>query len=319
MNRLQSAKEGLVCGDISGFCILQDVARWEASSISEKMIRYTSDNLTEPKKTVHERFGEQLFVDIHCHCLPCIDDGPANISDSFDLCQALVKDGITKVIATPHQLGRFDGCNDASQIRNAVSILNKELKRSNISLVVMPGGDIRVDERICQLLETDKILTLADNGKYILLELPHQIFIDIEPLLVELTSLGIQAIISHPERNIILAQQPQILLKWLEHSAHLQITAASLLGDFGIMAQKAAWRFLSSGSASIVATDAHDLNFRRPRMKTAFEHISTKLGETIARLVCIDNPLRVLQGNDILTIRSMGIRKCIDGTVSRSS
>ena len=50
----------------------------------------------------------------------------------------------------------------------------------------MPGGDVRVDERICQLLEADRILTLADGGKYILLELPHQILMNIEPLLVGL-------------------------------------------------------------------------------------------------------------------------------------
>jgi protein-tyrosine phosphatase len=283
------------------------------------MIRYAGDNLTEIPNTGHEVFGQQLYVDIHCHCLPCIDDGPATMSDSFALCRALVKDGITKVIATPHQLGRFNGYNEALQIRNAVSTLNENLKNNNIPLTVAAGADVRVDERICQLLEADEILTLADSGKYILLELPHEIFIDVEPLLVELTSLGVQAIISHPERNIFLAKQPQILLKWLEHSAHLQITAASLLGDFGIMAQKAAWQFLSSGLASVVATDAHDLNDRIPCMKPAFRHISTKLGETTARLVCIENPLRVLEGHDLQTICSMGIRKCIDETVPSRS
>lgn len=273
------------------------------------MLRYANDNLIETEKTGHERFDQQLYVDIHCHCLPAIDDGPATMPEAIALCQALVKDGITKVVATPHQLGRFDGRNEAAQVREAVSILNGKLKSSNIPLTVVPGGDVRVDERICQLLETDKILTLADNGKYILLELPHEVFIDVEPLLVELASLGIQAIISHPERNFVFVQQPKILLKWLEHSTHLQITAASLLGDFGIMAQKAAWQFLSSGWASVVATDAHDLNIRRPCMKAAFEHISTRLGETIARLACIENPLRVLKGHDIQTIRSIGVKE----------
>lgn len=282
------------------------------------MLRYANDNLIEAEKTGHKRFDQQLYVDIHCHCLPCVDDGPATMSDSFALCQALVKDGITKVVATPHQLGRFNGHNEAARIREAVSNLNGKMKSSNIPLTVVPGGDVRVDERICQLLETDKVLTLADNGKYILLELPHEVFIDVEPLLVELASLGVQAIISHPERHPVFAKQPTILLKWLAHGAHLQVTGGSLLGEFGPVAERAAWHFLGAGWASFVATDAHDLDGRRPCMKAAFKHISIKLGETVARLVCIENPLRILEGRNIQMIGSTA-RKRTDERVPSSS
>jgi len=264
------------------------------------MIPSVNDNLEGSKKNGSKRFSKQQYVDIHCHCLPAVDDGPATMPDALALCLALVEDGMTTVIATPHQLGRFNGYNEAVQIREAVSVLNEELESNGIALTVMPGGDIRVDERICQLLEADKILTLADGGKYILLELPHQNFIDIEPLLIELSSLGIQAIISHPERHYILAKQPEILRKWLKHSTHLQVTTSSLLGEFGSTARERAWQFLSSGLAVLVATDSHDLNSRRPCMKTAFERISIKLSREIARVVCIENPSRVLKGRDLI-------------------
>jgi len=154
--------------------------------------------------------------------------------------------------------------------------------------------------------------------KYLLLELPHEVLIDIEPLLVGLASLGIQAIISHPERHFALAKQPEMLLKWLNRGAYLQVTSGSLLGEFGNLAQIAAWHFLSSGWASFVATDAHNLDGRRPRMKVAFEQISTKLGHAVARLVCIENPLRVLEGGDIQMIRSTGARKHTDERVRSS-
>ena len=278
-----------------------------------------NDNLTETEKIFAERFDRRQYIDIHCHCLPAVDDGPATRIDALALCRGLVDDCVTEVMATPHQLGRFSDCNDAAQIRDAVSALNEDLRRNDIPLTVMPGGDVRVDERICQLLETDKILTLADGGKYILLELPHEVFIDIEPLLAELASLGIQAIISHPERHFVLAKQPKILLKWLAHGAYLQVTGGSLLGDFGPVAQRAAWHFLSSGWASFVATDAHDLDGRRPRMKAAAKHISIKLGKTIARLVCIENPLRVLEGRNIQMIGSTGTRERTDERVPSSS
>lgn len=265
---------------------------------------YAADNLTA--------FGRQQYVDVHCHCLPAVDDGPATMAEALALCRRITDDCVAAVIATPHQLGRFSGCNEAPQIREAVAILNRELKNNNIALTVAAGGDVRVDERICQLLEADRILTLADGGKYILLELPHEIFVDIEPLLVELSSLGIRAIISHPERHPFLAKQPKVLCKWLERSAYLQVTAASLLGDFGPAAEKAGWDFLNRGWVSIVATDSHDSSRRRPRMKTAFEHISGKMGHGVARLLCIENPSSVLTGRDIASVCAPVMRKYIN-------
>ncbi len=258
-----------------------------------------SDNQAETERTFAKMSDQSQYIDIHCHCLAGVDDGPATIDEALALCRELTYDGVRTVIATPHQLGRFSDCNDASYIREAVSLLNEELRRNEIPLGVMPGGDIRVDERICQLLEADRILTLADNGKYILLELPHEILIDIQPLLVELASLGVQAIVSHPERHRVLIRRPDLLLKWLASGVHLQVTAASLLGEFGPAVQRAAWHFLSSGWVSFVATDAHDLYGRRPLMRAAFEQISDELGVAVARQICIENPTRILEGQNI--------------------
>ena len=277
------------------------------------------ENLAAAEKVGCGRPGREHYVDIHCHCLPGVDDGPATISESLSLCRALVDDGVTAVIATPHQLGRFSERNEAESIRERVTALNEQLEGNGIGLRIVPGGDIRVDERICQLIEADRILTLADGGKYILLELPHDIFIDIEPLLVELSALGIRAIISHPERHPIIARPGpseyrtrSVLLRWLAEGAHIQLTAASLLGDFGATAQRAAWEFLTSGWACFVATDAHDLDGRRPRMNAVYQQINARLGEATARRVCIENPLRVLEGGQVLSTHCTGTRNWID-------
>ncbi len=239
------------------------------------------------------------YTDIHCHCLPALDDGPETDAQALVLCADLVDDGITTVIATPHQLGKYGDSNNAEKIRRRVRELDKLLKSNNIPLTVLPGADVRVDERICRLLADDTILTLADGGRYVLLELPHEIFLNIEPLLEELASNGFQAIISHPERHRVLARHPEILFDWFSYSACFQITAGSLLGGFGSKAKHAAWHFLKSGYASIVATDSHDSNGRRPCMKTAYERINAELGRDIAQMVCVENPMCVLKGQDI--------------------
>lgn len=263
-------------------------------SINSNMKNAHNDHLTGHKC--------EKFVDIHCHCLPGLDDGPANISEALLLCQALAAEGIAVAVATPHQLGRFEGRNNAENVRITVQNLNATLRNSGISIKIVPGGEVRVDERICQLLEADEILTLADKSGYILLELPHQIFIDIESLLQELASMGIHPVISHAERIAALTKKPDVLLRWLEYSTCLQITASSLFGDFGFEAERAAWNYLSSGLAIIVATDSHNINSRRPRMRAAFNRITMKLGKDVAHLVCIENPLRVINGQDILSM-----------------
>jgi protein-tyrosine phosphatase len=254
-------------------------------------------------KSNNRRVSEhtQDYIDIHCHCLPGIDDGPATQNDALALCRSLVDDGVTTVIATPHQLGQYDGCNEAPEIRKAVLSLNEELEKNHIPLTVMPGGDVRLDERICQLLKDDKIMTLADGGKYILLELPSEILIDIEPLIVELASLDVKVIVSHPERHFVLNRYYDVIPKWLRHSALLQITAGSLLGNFGPLAERAAWHYIKAGWVSLVATDSHNLRGRRPRMRDAFRNISLKMGQTTAHKLCNENPLRVLEGNNIVT------------------
>ncbi len=245
-------------------------------------------------------YKEDKFTDIHCHCLPGLDDGPRTMAESVELCRMLASEGIKTIVATPHQLGRFDASNEARQVRQTVCDLTVSLEESRIPLEILPGAEVRVDERIPMLLEADRVLTLADGGRYVLLELPLDVYIDVEPLLVELSAMGIVSIMAHAERIAAMKMPPSVLLRWLDHSTHLQITASSLSGDFGPDFRRAAWDLLSSGWASLVATDTHDLNMRRPRMKGAFESISAKLGEDLAYLVCIENPSRVVAGKDVL-------------------
>src|SRR5436190_3208674 len=116
-----------------------------------------------------ERFAIGQSVDLHCHCLPCVDDGPATMVESLQLCRALVQDGITTAIATPHQLGRYAGRNGAAAVRAAVAALNRSLMVEAVPLRVFAGADVRVDERLARLLDDDQCLSLA-GGAYVLLE-----------------------------------------------------------------------------------------------------------------------------------------------------
>src|SRR5260370_19110472 len=42
------------------------------------------------------------MVDLHCHILPGLDDGPDTIEESVAMAESEIADGITHVVATPH-------------------------------------------------------------------------------------------------------------------------------------------------------------------------------------------------------------------------
>lgn len=267
--------------------------------ISERAPAADPRHLAAAQRGRLERFAVGHSIDLHCHCLPGVDDGPATLDEALDLCRALVSDGVTIALATPHQLGRYHGRNEAAAVRQAVAALNRSLLVEAVPLRVLPGADVRVDEHIPRLLDEDRVLTLADRGAYLLLELPHDTFLDPLPLLRRLVQTGRRPLISHPERQRHLTAHPQVIEPWLGHGAALQLTAGSFLGDFGETARRAAWYWLETGQAALVASDAHDVDRRPPRMTEAIRLIAARLGEDVARRVCGENPLRVLQGREL--------------------
>lgn len=257
-----------------------------------------SENLHPAQQRRLSQFNAQECVDIHCHCLPGLDDGPADLDASLRLCRQLVEDGITTVVATPHQLGQAGQDNLANRVRAAVKALQSALESESIPLIVHPGGDVRLDPRLPQLIDLDAVLTLADRRTHLLLELPHDVLINLTPLVTRLNAMGITTILSHPERHQVLARQPMHLLRWLEQGMLLQVTSGSLIGEFGELAQKVAWDWLGSGLVALVASDAHG-DKRPPRMTAAINAIASELGQPVARRVCIENPARIIRGEPV--------------------
>ena len=241
------------------------------------------------------------FVDIHCHCLPGIDDGPATVEESISMCRMLCNDGVRIVVATPHQLGYFRKNTNTTTIRKLVEQINSLLQENHIDLTILPGADCRIDEQLPALLASDRILSIGDNHKYILIELPSQVALDILPMIEELGQKGIACIITHPERCDSICKNTAMLRKWLCAGVLLQITAASLAGDFGDNAHKMAWLFVNNGYVAAVASDAHNISTRPPRMRAAFELLGDRCGTKAAEQLCRDNPLRIIRSEPVLT------------------
>ncbi len=240
------------------------------------------------------RFGGTRSVDCHCHILPGVDDGPKTLEESVQLCRALVADGLTDIIATPHQMGRYEGINQPADLRLVITMLQRELDGRGIGLTLHIGGEIRLDERIATLLANDRISTLADAGRQILLELQPSMPVSAGAVTSLLSDSGVQIVLAHPERYDKLRRDPPAAAAWIEAGVLLQVNASYLLGDGGPSPREAAMQWIEAGWVSFIATDSHNLASRRPRMNEAIDFISQHFGEEMARRICIENPAMLL-------------------------
>ena len=238
------------------------------------------------------------FTDIHCHIIPQIDDGAASIDDSIKMAQTALKDGTTSLIATPHQLGTNSGVT-ADAIKEGVALLQNKIDAEKLSVTVVPGADIRIDPDLPKLLKQGKVLTLADQDKHVLLELPHETYYPIDQLLKSLRKQGLVGILSHPERNRGIIKCPDVMWDIVEAGGLLQITAASLTGNFGSSCKEIAELAVDEGLIHFIASDAHDTKHRPFGMRDAYDTICDMAGEKLADLVCCENPARVFEGDDV--------------------
>ena len=246
--------------------------------------------------------ASDAFVDIHCHLLPGIDDGSQSWEQSLEMAAIAVGDGIARIVATPHQLGNF-GHNHGRLIRAKTIELQQQLDQHEVGLRVLPGADVRIEDGMIEKLCDGDVLTLADRGRHVLLELPHELFFPMDDVLARLRRANLVGILSHPERNQGLLKQPRIVESLVNHGCLMQVTCGSLMGTFGPASQQMAEWMLQQGLVHFLATDAHGPQARRPLMRRAFERAAQLVGEEIATDLCCRNPSAVVAGEELLVSR----------------
>lgn len=206
-----------------------------------------------------------------------------------------VADGIATIVATPHQLGRYQK-NHARTIRDQTARLQQLLDEQGIPLCVLPGADVRIESDLARRIQNGEVLTLADRRRYVLLELPHELYLPLDRLLSELRSIGVVGVLSHPERNLGILRERDVLAPLVKAGCLLQITAGAMVGTFGPHVQKLAHWVVSQRLAHFVSTDAHGARVRRPLLRRAFECAAGLVGYHQAVDLCCRNPASVVAG-----------------------
>ena len=236
------------------------------------------------------------MIDLHCHFLPGIDDGAVDLADALALARLALADGIELAVLTPHvHLERYP--NERASVVEAATRFAEDLERAGIALRVRAAGEVRIGPEMVEMLERDQIPFLGELGGYrvVLLEFPHGgLPVGAERFVRWLIAQKVRPLIAHPERNRELMRDVSRIRPFLDMGCLLQVTAGSLLGQFGAGAQAAAEAWLAEDHVFALATDAHDQQHRVPNLGAARALLEQRGQRELAARLTRDNPARLL-------------------------
>jgi protein-tyrosine phosphatase len=217
------------------------------------------------------------MIDLHCHILPNVDDGPKDLAESVEMAKQAVQQGIKTIIATPHHRNeKYE--NHGQTIFRQVEEFNRVLKSENLDLTVLSGQETRIFGEMVEGLESGEVLPL-NQGKYVFVELPSgHVPRYTGQLLFDIQLKGFIPVIVHPERNQEIIENPEVLYQLVKKGALTQVTASSVSGHFGKTIKKFSLQLIEANLTHFVASDAHNTSSRGFKMVEAYDVIAKNFG-----------------------------------------
>ncbi len=235
------------------------------------------------------------MVDIHCHILPAVDDGSDSWETSVEMCRMAAADGITHTVATPHANDRY------SYDRQQHHARLEQLQQAAGPLPALSlGCDFHFSyDNVQAALVRPGDFAIGSSG-YLLVEFSD---FALPPFLGDALSrlemAGLQAVVTHPERNMLLQREPEQVLKLAQQGCIIQVTASSLTGHWGGKAQRIARWLLEREAVHVLASDAHDLRHRPPVLSAGREAAAQICGADVAQALVEDNPQAIVSNQPL--------------------
>jgi protein-tyrosine phosphatase len=207
------------------------------------------------------------MIDLHGHYLPGVDDGAEDMETAAAMLRHAAADGIETVVVTPHVMGTLSKNKDLDILRREREKLWPELERNAGKIKIITGAEVYFTSELLPVLKDNSDLLAINNGSYFLLEFPSDyIYAHSKDFIFKILTEGYIPIISHAERNSEIQRSPGILREFVKAGALCQVNAGSLRGDFGNAARSSVYELLKGNLVHVIASDAHDLERRRPEL-----------------------------------------------------
>lgn len=215
--------------------------------------------------------NKDILVDFHSHVLPDLDDGASNIDESLRMLRSLYRQGVRYVVATPHFYPFNESPDDFLNRRKASyeSLQNSLYGIEHPEIIL--GAEVLYFDGICNAKE---IRNLAiKNTDYIMIEMPFTRWDSrtVQNILNIKSNLNLNVIIAHFERYIKL-QKRSTIKTLLDADILFQFNAG-----FVIRHTNNAIKYLKSGWVSLIGSDCHNMNERRPNISDALKCIDGKI------------------------------------------
>jgi protein-tyrosine phosphatase len=212
------------------------------------------------------------------------------------------------MVATPHQGGGF--INHGHEIMQRTAELRLALQGAGIPLRVIAGGETRIEpgfvqEDLLSDFRRAERLSYMNRGRYFLIDLAPDVYVPLDALVSELRFHGGTPILAHPERNDVIARNPSLLRPLADAGCLFQVTAGSVLGEFGSAARELSERLIRQRLIHLIASDAHHLSFRKPLLSEAIARVAQIAGQALADAISRTNPAAVLAGEPILALPAL--------------
>lgn len=243
------------------------------------------------------------MIDLHCHILDGLDDGAKSLDEATEMARMAERDGIAKIVATPHLFRGYFAPNDLSIIDKKAESLRHALKENRINVEIIKGAEVHITHNLIDMVQKNRKYLVLDNSSYMLLEFPAgHVFPGVKELFFDLFSEGIRPIIAHPERNYVFMESADLLYGLVEMGALTQANSGSFTGLYGRRVKEAAFRFLGLNLTHFIASDAHNPRPSAMWLSQAVKNIEEKLGDRSLSALVNDNPHAILEDRELTDI-----------------
>lgn len=231
------------------------------------------------------------MIDIHCHLLYGVDDGPKTIEESVAMLEEARNQGIEAIILTPHyRHGMF--AYPKETIEEHFLLLQAYAAKLGITLAL--GTEYHVNGQVVESMGNGRCRTLA-GSHYVLSEYSHATeFAYIYQSAQEMILHGYIPVIAHTERYECMTADLERASQLRELGAWIQLNADAILGLEGRVTRKFCKKMLCEGLADVVASDSHGIKDRACHMNDCRKFLEKKYDADYAKRLLLENPLKIL-------------------------
>ena len=238
------------------------------------------------------------FADIHNHLIPGVDDGSADERMSAALLRQAVSEGITLMIATPHNYPDHSE-KKISLVRERFRLLTELARTEAPDMKLYLGNEIYYRDRIIEDIEEERALTLAGTG-YVLTEFhpgesKDRVFRGIR----RITEGGYRPVVAHVERIEAFSGDESALRYLRDMGARLQVNTRPLTGGLLDRRSRFLRKMAAGGLISFLGSDAHHPAHRPVVMREAAEKLKKTMNEEQLDRLLYGNALNMINGGRV--------------------